>query len=163
MRPRFAVGCGLGAEFVVTAAHILDERVTFDDDARCAVALQPARPPQPPLQPSMVGFDTIVRVLDRRVQRPRSEFTDCLRQHCGPIGDHLPGLTVITDHSRKEPSRSNSVAPLRHQHVNDLAIVIDGAVDATPHARHLLHRFHRPTSGHRPHIGTGQPCRSGSE
>jgi len=37
MRPRFAVGCGLGAEFVVTAAHILDERVTFDDDARGAV------------------------------------------------------------------------------------------------------------------------------
>jgi hypothetical protein len=29
--------CGLGAEFVVTAAHILDERVAFDDDARAAV------------------------------------------------------------------------------------------------------------------------------
>ena len=38
------LGFGVGSEFVVTAAHILDERVTFDDDVRGAVAFQPSGP-----------------------------------------------------------------------------------------------------------------------
>ena len=33
-------GCGLEAEFVVAAAHILDKRVALDHGARCAVAFQ---------------------------------------------------------------------------------------------------------------------------
>ena len=38
---RFAVGCGVGAEFVVAAAKVLNECVAFDDNARGAVAFKP--------------------------------------------------------------------------------------------------------------------------
>ena len=83
------------------------------------------------------GNDTIVRVLNRRVQRLRSEFIDCFGQRCRPVGDHLAGLTVITDRAGEQPLRGDGVAALRHVRFDDLAMVIDGAVNVTPHAGHL--------------------------
>ena len=92
---------------------------------------------QPRFQPAVIGFDPIVRVLDRRVQRLRCQFTDCFGQRRGPIGDHFRWLAVVTDRAAEEPARGDGVAALRHVHVDDLTMVIDGAVDVTPHAPHL--------------------------
>ena len=121
----------------MAAANVLDERLTLDDDARGAVAFQPAHRSQPGFQPAVVGWDTIVGLLDCVVQRVRCQLTDRFRQRCRPVGDHHAGLAVVTDRVRDEPSGSDTVASLRHQHLDDLAVVIDGAVDVTPHALHL--------------------------
>ncbi len=83
----------------------------------------------------MFDFDTIVRVLDRGVRRVRNEFIDGLGQRRGPIGDHLALLSVVTDRSGEEPARGDGFATLRDEHVDDLAVVIGGAVDVTPTRR----------------------------
>ena len=85
----------------------------------------------------MVSFDTIVRVLDRVVQRFRRQLTDCFGQRRGPVGDHLTWVTVIADRAGEEPARGDGVASLRHVYVDDLAMLVDGAVGVTPHAGHL--------------------------
>lgn len=72
---------------------------------------------------TVVGFDTVVGVLDRGVQRVRCQLTDCFRQRCSAVGDHLRQLAVVTDRQGEEPARGDSVAPRRHVYVNDLATI----------------------------------------
>jgi DNA-binding transcriptional ArsR family regulator len=57
------VGPCSGAEFVVAAAHVLDECVTSDDHCRGAVGLQSAHRPQPCFQPFVVALDTVFAYL----------------------------------------------------------------------------------------------------
>jgi hypothetical protein len=51
------------AEFVVAATDVLHEGVAPDDHAGGAVALQPAHRSKPGLESTVVGFDSVVRVL----------------------------------------------------------------------------------------------------
>lgn len=57
------VGPCFGAEFVVAAAHVLDECVTSDDHCRGAVGLQSAHRPQPCFQLFVVALDTVFAYL----------------------------------------------------------------------------------------------------
>ena len=51
---------GVGAEFVVAAAEVLDERVSADDDARGAVGLEAAHRADPGFEATVVAFDAVV-------------------------------------------------------------------------------------------------------
>lgn len=55
------------------------------------------------------------------------QLTDCFGQCGGPDGGHLGWLAVVADRVREEPARTDRVSPLRRQHVDELAVVIDGA------------------------------------
>jgi hypothetical protein len=79
----------------------------------------------------------IVRVLDGVVQRRRGQLTDRFGQRRRLVGDDLERLAVVADRIREEPARSVGIAAFRHVQVDDPAMVIDGAVDLTPHARRL--------------------------
>src|SRR5450755_271647 len=61
------------AEFVVTASHILHERVPAHDHACSLVAFEPAHWSEPRFESAMVGFDPIVRILLGVVERVRHE------------------------------------------------------------------------------------------
>ena len=52
---------GVHAEFVLAAADVLDERVTFDGHCRSAVGLQSAHRPQPRFQSPVIALHPIVR------------------------------------------------------------------------------------------------------
>ena len=65
------------------------------------------------------------------------EFGDCSGQRRDPVSDHLGGLAVVTDGAGEEPARGDGVAAFRHVYIDDLAVVIDGAVDVVPHTRTL--------------------------
>ena len=54
---------GIGAEFVVAAAEVLDECVTGADHAGGAEPFESAHRPDSGLEPSMIGLKGIVRVL----------------------------------------------------------------------------------------------------
>jgi hypothetical protein len=69
----------------------------------------------------MVGFDPIIRVQSRVVQRRRGLLSDRFRQRRGLISDHLTGLAVVTDRVREQPARGDGVAAFRHVDVDELA------------------------------------------
>jgi len=50
------------AEFVVTAAQVLNEGVPGGDGAQGAIAFQAAHRPQPSLEPPVVGLHRVVSV-----------------------------------------------------------------------------------------------------
>jgi hypothetical protein len=56
---------GFDAEFVVTASHVLDERVTADRRRRGPIRPQTAHRRRPRLEPSVIALDPVVRVLGR--------------------------------------------------------------------------------------------------
>jgi len=60
---------GIDAECVVAAANVLQESVTANDHPCGPVSLQPPHRSQPGLEPAVVTFDTIVRVLLGVVER----------------------------------------------------------------------------------------------
>ena len=62
-------GGGVGGEFIVAAAEVLDERVPGGDDPYGPVTFQAAHRPQPGLQPAVIGLDRVVRVALDGVQR----------------------------------------------------------------------------------------------
>jgi hypothetical protein len=78
----------------------------------------------------------IVRVLDGVVQRRRGR-SPIAWPTPPPCRDDLERWAVVADCIREEPARSDAVAAFRHVQVDDPAMVIDGAVDVTPHARRL--------------------------
>lgn len=59
-----AVGFGVGADFVVSAADVLNGGVPGADDLDGAQPLQPSHRPQPGFEPAMVSFDLVVGVPD---------------------------------------------------------------------------------------------------
>ena len=62
-------GGDVSGEFVVTSVEVLHERVPGRDDPRGPVTLQSTHRPQPCFQPSVVGFDRVVRVARDGKQR----------------------------------------------------------------------------------------------
>jgi len=60
----------------VTAPDVLHERVTAHDHPRGVVAFEATHRPKPRLEPPMIGFDPIVRILLSVVKRAREELLD---------------------------------------------------------------------------------------
>jgi hypothetical protein len=104
------VGSGFDAEFVVRAADVLHERVTAHDHPCCVVAFEPAHRSEPGFEPTVVGFDPIVRVLLSVVKRARDQLLDHRAERRGPIGHNLDRLTMSTQRGLEEPSRRRGVA-----------------------------------------------------
>jgi hypothetical protein len=61
-------GGDVGGEFVVAAAEVLDEGMPGGQGPLGTVALQAAHRPEAGFQPSVIGFDRVVRVLLHDVQ-----------------------------------------------------------------------------------------------
>ena len=60
---------GVQAEFVVAAAQVLDECMPSANHSGRAEPFQPTHRSEPGLEPTMIGFDRVVRVLLRDVAR----------------------------------------------------------------------------------------------
>jgi hypothetical protein len=94
----------------------------------------------------VVGFDPVVRVLLGVVKRGRDQLIDGREEGPGPIGDDLDRLAMGAKRRREESSRGASVAPGGDVDVDDLAVLINRAVDVPPPARDLhIGLVHIPT------------------
>ncbi len=104
------MGAGIAREFVVATPNVLHERVTAHDHTGAVVAFESAHRSEPRLEPSVVDFDPIVRVLLSVVERGRHQLIHDGEECPGPIGHYFRRLTVRAERSREEPSRSVGIA-----------------------------------------------------
>jgi hypothetical protein len=61
------------------------------------------------------------------------KVVDDAQQRCGQIRGYLLGPCTAQEHRLEEPGRRWDVVPLGHVHVDDLAVLVDGAVHVPPH------------------------------
>jgi hypothetical protein len=102
-------GSRAAPKFVVAAADVLRERVTTDDHASGPVAFESAHRPESRLQASVVGFDPVVRVLLRVVERGWEYLLDGRAERGRAVRHDLHWLAVRTEHRLEEPSRRSRV------------------------------------------------------
>ena len=93
---------GVQAEFVVAAAQVLDERMSSANHSGRAKPFQPTHRSQPALEPTMIGFDGIVRVLLHDVARGGQQLIGhcCIgdqRKRAGWVDASSPSPSVRTE------------------------------------------------------------------
>jgi len=104
------------------------------DDCLCgAVGAQPSHRSEPVLELAVVGFHPVVGVAFDVVPRRRDQFIEHHRVHRRSVGDHLGGTHLQHDHRPpEEPPCRHGVAADADEHVDDLAVLVDGAVHVPP-------------------------------
>src|SRR6266511_2364935 len=81
----------------------------------------------------MVGLDRVVRVLLDVVPCPGQQLVEHCGVDRGGVGDHLGRLDLEHgDRPPEEPSGRSGVSADRHQHVDDLPVLVDRAVHLAP-------------------------------
>ncbi len=146
-----------GGERRVAVAEVLDERMPTGDQVGRGRLLETAHRIEPLLEMLVVPFQSVVQVLRGPVLR--------LWQN-GPEGRWI-ALRLIGGHSyRRDFGLSNSafekdlgsfsIAPLREVGVDDLASLIDGAVDVGPFAIEAgVRLINPPCAANRVPVGPG--------
>ena len=99
--------------------------------------LEPAHRSKPGLESAVVGFDAVVGVLGGVMVGGWQQLDDRAGQRRGPISCHLGRFAMRPDRSGEEPGRRLDVAFGGDQHVDDLPVLVDGAVHEPPGAGHL--------------------------
>jgi hypothetical protein len=94
----------------MTASDVLHERMPADDHACSPVAFESAHWAEPRFEPSVVGFDPIVRILLGVVERVRHELLDHRAQRRSPVGHDLDRFAVSTKRRLEEPACRGGVA-----------------------------------------------------
>jgi hypothetical protein len=136
---------GIQSEFVVATAEILDERMSGTDHPCRAELFQATHRPQRSLEPTMIGFDRVIGVLLGDVAGSGCQLLEYARVGRCPIRDHFSGLRPVQQGPGKEPASGRQVALLRHQHIDDLVILVNGPVQVGPSPGDLQIRFvHKP-------------------
>lgn len=102
---------GLGGDVVVAAAEILHEGMTWGEDPRGAMPLQPAHRPQPSFQPPVVCLDGVIRVTLDGVQRRGNQFVEHPRVGRGAVGGYLGRDDADTQRPGEEVPCGGQVAP----------------------------------------------------
>ncbi len=141
---------GFDAELVVTASNVLDERVAPDHGQRGPIGSQTAHRFQPRLETAMVPLDPVVRILLGIVNRLRKQLIDHAQQGRRQIRGDLSGPAMGSQRVGEESPCGCDVAPFRHVHVDDLAVLIPCPVHVAPHTGDLhVGLVHEPAVTHR--------------
>jgi hypothetical protein len=118
----------VGGEFVVAASQVLLERVPGGDRCGGPVAFESAHGSQPCFEPAVVCFDGIVGVLLEDVPGAGRELVDQSWVDRCAVGRDLDRYGGAGERTGEEGPRSFGVAAGREQDVDDLTVLIDGAV-----------------------------------
>lgn len=94
----------VGSKFVMASPDVLNERVGGYDDRGGSVAFESAHWSKPRLQPTVIGFDSVVGVLLGVVERIGNLYLNCCLQRLGKIGDHFVEFAVSGKCRSKEGS-----------------------------------------------------------
>ncbi len=109
----------------MAASDVLHERVAADHDRGGAVALEAAHWSESGLQAAVVGFDPVVGVPARVVERTGHEIFDRSGECMGLVGGDLDRVAVVADRRREEPGRGLRVAFVGDVRVDDLPMLVD--------------------------------------
>jgi hypothetical protein len=115
----------IDTEFVVAAAEVLDERVAGADHAGGAQPFESAHRPHSGLEPSMIGFEGIVRVLLHDMARGGQQLIEHSRVGRCPICGHLARSCAVLEGAGEEPASGREIPFLGYQYVDDLAELVD--------------------------------------
>lgn len=89
-----AMGARVDAEFVVTAADVLHERVTTNDHPGSVIAFESTHRTEPRFESAVITFDAVVRILLGVVKRGWHETFDRSPQRWGPVGHDFDRLNM---------------------------------------------------------------------
>jgi hypothetical protein len=103
----------------------------------------------------VIGFDGVICVLLGDVARGGYYLLDHSRVGRWLVGDHLSRAHAVLEGAEEEPAAGCQLPLLRHQHVDDLAILIDRPVQIHPPPGDLHVRL-----VHEPAITGGVPAGS---
>jgi hypothetical protein len=146
----------LDAEFVVSAADVLHERVSSDDDRSSAIGFETAHRLQAPLELPMICLDAVIGVLLVMVPGARHQLIEYARVDRCLVGHHFRrGHLRGVQRPGKKALGSGGVPPFREVDINDLAKLIDSPVHITPDPGDLHIRFVHP-----PAVADRVPTRS---
>jgi hypothetical protein len=128
---------GFDAEFVVAAPQVLNERVPADYRRRGPVGSSTAHWPESCLESSVIALDPVVPILSGVMEHFWEQVIDNAQQRRGQVSGDLPWPVPSRQHCLEEPGRSRYVAPLRHPHVDDLAMLVDRSIHVPSHSGNL--------------------------
>src|SRR5829696_8686694 len=125
-------------QLVVSAPNVLHQRMAGDDDPGTAVLFEPAHRPQSRLQPAVVALDAVIGVLVGAMPCRWQQRRQHRRVDRRPIGCDLDWSNPCgVDGLLEEPVGGVSVSSGGDEHVDDLAELVDRAVDIAPLAGDL--------------------------
>src|SRR5262249_11516107 len=113
-------------------AQILYEGMPGGDGARGRQAFKSAHRPEPGLEPAVYGFDRVIRVLLGDMPRGRHELVEHPRIDRRSIAGQLDGWQATAQRAGKECSWCGRVATCGRQRVDDLAVLVERAVQVSP-------------------------------
>ena len=151
-----AAGLGIEAEFVVSTAQVLNERMPATDNLGGADALQAAHRSRSSLQPAVICFNRVVGVLLHDVPRLGHELVEHTRVRRGPIGGHLGRPSRRVKCPGEEPAGHRQIPLRRGQDIDDLPVLVDRPVQVHPLPSNLQIRL-----VHEPAIPGDVPARPG--
>lgn len=126
----------VGAELVVPAADVLHQGVTADDHTGGVIAFESAHRPEPRFEPSVIAFDTVVRILLGVVKRRGYEALDRGPQRWCSVGHDLDGVLCARS-ARAKPACGSDIASSGDEHVDDLTVLVHRPVDVASSAGNL--------------------------
>jgi hypothetical protein len=148
--PMFRVG--IQTEFVVASTYVLDKSVSGADHSGRTKLFEAAHRPQSSLEPTMICFDQVIAVLlgemagsgHQLVKHPR--IGRCL------VRRHRARMAAVIKSPGKEPTGGRQVPLLRHQDVDDLAVLVDRSVQVglPPGNLHIRFVCTPPITGYMP-------------
>jgi hypothetical protein len=123
----------LDRQFVVRSTDVLCEGVSCDDDPGAAILLEPTHRSQLGLQPAVVALDAVVGTLVGTTPCRGQQRLQHRRVRRGPIGCDLDWSNSCSAGGLlEEPLGGVSVSSGGHEHVDDLAELVDRAVHVAP-------------------------------
>jgi hypothetical protein len=119
---------GIEAQFVVTAPQVLNERRPSADHSGRAEPFEPTHRFQPGFEPTMIGFDGVVRVLLHDMARRGQQLIEHPRIHGSSVGAHPCWAWAMLEGAGEEPASGRQIPILRDDDVDDLAVLVDRPV-----------------------------------
>jgi hypothetical protein len=116
----------------VSAAQVLDERMSATDSLGGADAFQAAHRSRSGLQPAVIGFDRVVGVLLHDVPRLGHELVEHPRVRRGPVGGHLGRPSRPAQGPGKELAGCRQIPLRRGQDIDDLPVLVARPVQVHP-------------------------------
>ena len=113
-----------GGDVVVAAARVLHERVTGGENPRRAVPLQAPHRPEPGLQPPVICFGSVIRVLLNGVQGRGDQLAGHPRAGRRAAGRNLGRDRACAHRPGEEPLGGRQIPPSRQQDAGNLAVLV---------------------------------------
>ena len=122
------------------------------DHSDTAKLFKAAHRPQPGLEPTMICFDKVITVLLSDMASSGHQLIEHLRIGRCFVRRHRARVGAVIQSRGKEPASARQVPLLRHQYVDDLAILVDRSiqVDSAPGSFHIRFVGKPPITGHMP-------------